>query len=478
MSENENSVENNVETNIETNEQAAPVIPMMEPIIKPVIVPVLQEPVVVPALQDSEPKDDKKSKGSRKAKKEKNKREGKSGESRGLLVPILASFLIASVIFSGFQTVYIFGLTTGKYGVMSYTRDEDMAKDAPKTEKPSAKPKETVDVNNLPDPEFSLEQAASVTDPNKKTLSIPEIVDTVSPATVSIFIMSPMDSKPDTAISSGSGFIITKDGYVVTNAHVVDSVLTNSSYYVVVDIPGHDHMIKADIIGTDVQTDIAVIKLEEAEDYPTVILGDSETLRVGELVVAIGNPLGTLQGTVTAGVVSATDREMNNNGYSMELLQTDASINQGNSGGPLINSFGEVIGVTNAKMGSAEGLGFAIPISSVKFIIESIINYGQVIGRTYLGISVSTITDDAYYGAKGGVYVAELAEPGPGTRAGFKVGDRIISVDGVEITQSNDIIEVRDQHKVGDIVVFVIERDGETMELELTIGDSSEANES
>lgn len=470
---------NETENNLENVTQTTPEIPMMEPIIKPLIVPTPQEPVVVPVnVQGDAPKDEKKSRKARKEKKEKNKQKKSSGESKGLLVPILASFLIASVIFSGFQTIYIFGLTTGKYGTMTYTRDQDMEKETPKKTTTATKPKETVDVNNLPDPEFSLEQAASVNDPNKKTLSIPEIVEKVSPATVSIFIMSPGNGSTDTAVSSGSGFIITEDGYIVTNAHVVDSVLTNKTYHVAVDIPGHEEMIDASIVGTDVQTDIAIIKLDEAGKYPTVILGDSGTLRVGELVVAIGNPLGTLQGTVTAGVVSAVDREMNNNGYSMMLLQTDASINQGNSGGPLINSFGEVIGVTNAKMGSAEGLGFAIPISSVKFVIESIINYGQVVGRTFLGISVSIIKDDAYYGAKGGVYVAELTDPGPGTRAGLKIGDRIISVDGVEIYQSNDIIEVRDQHKVGDIVVFVIERDGETLEIELTIGDSSEANES
>ena len=358
---------------------------------------------------------------------------------------------------------------------MSYTRKDN---EAIESNISSAPIKEKADTSNLPAPEFSLEQAASVTDPNKPTLSIPEIVDKVSPATVSIFIMGSVEGQADMPISSGSGFIITDDGYIVTNAHVIDSVYENNKLHVTVDIPGHDKNIDATIIGKDIQTDIAVLKLNEDGPYPVVVLGDSDTIQVGELVVAIGNPLGTLQGTVTAGVVSAVDREMNNNGYGMELLQTDASINQGNSGGPLINSFGEVIGVTNAKMGSAEGLGFAIPITSVKFVIESIINYGQVIGRTYLGISVRTVEDNAYHGAKGGVYVAEIADGGPGSKAGFQLGDRIISMDGVEINKSNDIIDVRDSHNVGDVVTFVVERDDKTVEIELTIGDSSEANES
>lgn len=409
-----------------------------------------------------------------KEKKAKKEKKTKSSEPKSAIVPILASFLAASVIFSTVQSIYIYGLTTGQYGIMSYTRNEN--KDEP-AEKLSNK-EDTSSANKLPAPEFSLEQAASIYDPNKQTLSIPEIVDLVSPATVSIFIINSVKGQVETTVSSGSGFIITEDGYIVTNAHVVDAVLSDENLRVTVDIPGYSKPINATIIGTDIQTDIAVIKLDEEGSYPTVVLGDSDTLVVGELVVAIGNPLGTLQGTVTAGVVSALDRQMNNNGYNLELLQTDASVNQGNSGGPLINSFGEVIGVTNAKMGSAEGLGFAIPISSVTFVIESIINYGQVIGRTYLGISVRQITENSYYGAEPGVFIAELDEGGPGEKAGMKIGDNIISIDGVEINVSNDIIDVRNQHKVGDVVVFVVERDGKTVEIELTIGDSSEANES
>ena len=253
----------------------------------------------------------------------------------------------------------------------------------------------------------------------------------------------------------------------------MDAVVADDTMSIKIMVPGFDDLIDAQIVGTDEQTDIAVVKLMDEADYPTVTLGDSDVLQVGELAVAIGNPLGTLDGTVTVGVVSALERRMNNNGYTMKLIQTDASINEGNSGGPLINSFGEVIGVTNAKMSSAEGLGFAIPISNVRTVIESLINYGYVANRPYLGITVNYVVDNIYYGAVGGIYVAEIAPGGPGDQAGVRLGDRIVSFDGVEIEQSSDIIDIRDSHSVGDEVPIVVERDGRNVELTLTIGDSS-----
>ena len=274
-------------------------------------------------------------------------------------------------------------------------------------------------------------------------------------------------------MASGSGFIISEDGYIVTNAHVIDTVLSDESLYVKIMVPGYEEEIAADIVGSDERTDIAVLKLREDHVYNAVTLGDSDLLRAGELAVAIGNPLGTLEGTVTVGVISATGREMNNNGYMMELIQTDASINSGNSGGPLINSFGEVIGVTNAKMSSAEGLGFAIPITPIKSVIESLINYGYVVNRPYLGITVTDISEGEYNGAVPGIYVADLDAGGPGADAGLEVGDRLITMDGVEITESNDIIGVRDSHAVGDIIEVVVDRNGEELSLELTIGDGN-----
>ena len=388
----------------------------------------------------------------------------------GYLVQILAKITLSCVLFSALQTVYIIRLASGEVGNMTYTQSERrtvIEDESEETDQTSASP--------IADPEFSLEHAASVTDPNKTTLSTTEIVQQVSPAVVSIYVMEHVGNTTS-PLFSGSGFIISSEGYVVTNEHVVNEVSEGVDYDIIVGVPGYDIPIDAQIVGSDVETDIAVLKLEEQEDpYSYVTLGDSGMLQVGELVVAIGNPLGRLEGTVTVGVVSALDRQINNNGYTLDLLQTDASINSGNSGGPLINSFGEVIGVTNAKISSGEGLGFAIPISDVTDEIQSIINYGYVANRPYIGISVGNVASNAYYGAVEGVYIAEVDAGSPAEEAGLREGDMIISVDGVAITRSEDILDVRDQHVPGDEMIIVIERNGRQMELTLVIGDSNDA---
>lgn len=379
---------------------------------------------------------------------------------------VISIMLVCSMGFSAFQTIYIYKLNTGKAGINSYETVKDVEEIS-----------ETTKLNSTAEraePWFSLEEASSVSDSNKQKLSTVEIVNVVSPATVSIYIKGNVNGVERT-VSSGSGFIITEDGYIVTNAHVVDSV-SESHHNAYVSVPGINQEIPAKVIGTDKQTDIAVIKLQTSGKYPCVTLGDSDSLQKGEMVVAIGNALGTLDGTVTVGVVSSLNREFSNNGYSLKVIQTDAAINEGNSGGPLINSFGEVIGITNAKMvtTSAEGLGFAIPVSSVKGIIESIINYGVVNNRPFLGISVTQVDQNAYFGAEEGVFVAEFIKGGPGEQAGFKIGDKILTMDGVEIKVSGDIIDVRDSHKVGDSVKVVVLRDGKEVELTLTIGDSAD----
>ena len=381
---------------------------------------------------------------------------------------ILLCALLVSIIFSAMQTLYIFALTTGAKGNMTYERNI-----VPSETNGDAEPVSPAQMDHpFADPNFSLEEAASVYDPNKATLSTMEIAELVGPATVAVYIYGE-DNGVEIALASGSGFIISEDGYIVTNAHVIDTVLSDESLYVKIMVPGYEEEIAADIVGSDERTDIAVLKLREDHVYNAVTLGDSDLLRAGELAVAIGNPLGTLEGTVTVGVISATGREMNNNGYMMELIQTDASINSGNSGGPLINSFGEVIGVTNAKMSSAEGLGFAIPITPIKSVIESLINYGYVVNRPYLGVTVTDISEGEYNGAVPGIYVADLDAGGPGADAGLEVGDRLITMDGVEITESNDIIGVRDSHAVGDTIEVVVDRNGEELSLELTIGDGN-----
>ena len=394
---------------------------------------------------------------------------------------IMAVLLLACVMFSGFQTLYIFRMNSGLEGTLTYKNYYNKQIEE-RTEEEYVDPIEAIEnsknaaATELPDPWFSLEDAASV---NKKKLSTVEIVKLVSPATVSLSVVGVDDGK-ETKLGSGTGFIITEDGYIVTNQHVV--VLADravSTYYVTVILPDEKQPVRAKVIGSDAQTDIAVLKVDTERKLPCVTLGNSDNLQAGELAVAIGNAMGTLDDTVTVGVISAPSREINRNGYYVDIIQTDAAINPGNSGGPLINSFGEVIGITNAKIisSTSENLGFAIRINSVKKIIEDIINYGKVVGRPYLGVSVTYVSDDAYFGAQGGVYVAQMVPGGPAEKAGLKIGDIILKLDGVEIKETGDIIKVRDSHKVGDVIEAVIIRDGKEMTRTIEIGDSADANE-
>lgn len=391
---------------------------------------------------------------------------------------LMAVLLLACVIFSGYQTLYIFRMNTGLEGILTYNNFYNQQIE---TDPSYVDPIEAIGSNmnaepsELPEPWFSIEDAASV---NKKRLTTVDIVKLVSPATVSLSVVGIDDGK-ETKIGSGTGFIITEDGYIVTNQHVV--VLADravSTYYVTVILPDEKQSVRAKVVGSDAQTDIAVLKVDTDRKLPHVTLGDSDNLQAGELAVAIGNAMGTLDDTVTVGVISAPSREINRNGYYVDIIQTDAAINPGNSGGPLINSFGEVIGIINAKIVSStsENLGFAIRINSVKKIIEDIINYGKVVGRPYLGVSVTYVSADAYFGAKDGVYVAKMVPGGPAEKAGLKIGDIIVTLDGVEIKETGDIIKVRDSHKVGDVIEAVIIRDGKELTRNIVIGDSADAN--
>lgn len=397
-------------------------------------------------------------------------------KSLRFIIIALSLILLACAIFSGFQSFYIFRLNNGQEGIFSYTETQKKTDSDPTSAIESLIDSDNPATDELPEPWFALEDAASVTDPNKTKMSVVDIVKEVSPATVPISVIS-VDDEKETKIGSGTGFIITSDGYIVTNQHVVELAdKTVSTYYVVVVLPGNDEFVRAEIVGADEQTDIAVLKVDTDKELPCVTLGDSDTLQSGELAVTIGNSMGNFDDSVTVGVISAPKRQITRNGYLVDVIQTDAAINPGNSGGPLINSFAEVVGITNAKIvnSTTENLSFAIPVNSVKSIIESLINYGKVINRPYLGITVKYVADESYYGARGGVYIAEIVENGPADKAGIEVGDRIISMDGVEIVETGDIIKVRDAHEVGDAIDVVVERDGRQITLTLVIGDSAD----
>lgn len=276
------------------------------------------------------------------------------------------------------------------------------------------------------------------------------------------------------AAAAGSGFILTTDGYIVTNYHVVEggSDIKVTTY--------DDKTYDATLVGYDDSNDIAVLKVD-ADNLMPVVLGDSDQMNVGDSVVAIGNPLGELTFSLTSGSVSALNRKITINNTAMELIQTDTAINSGNSGGALFNSHGEVIGITNAKYSSSgsstsasiENIGFAIPINSVSDIITSIINNGYI-EKPYIGISCYTLSNDYRNSSSGngaqGVVVQDVEKDGPAEEAGIKSGDVITEVDGEKITSTSDLTSQFAGHKEGDVVTLSVYRDGKTLKIDVTLG--------
>lgn len=266
------------------------------------------------------------------------------------------------------------------------------------------------------------------------------------------------------SVGAGSGVILTSDGYIVTNNHVV----SGATQYTVRTRNGDTY--NAALVGTDAQTDLAVLKVEATGLTPAT-LGDSDKLTVGETAVAIGNPLGELGGTVTDGIISALAREVTVEDQTMTLLQTNAAINPGNSGGGLFNSAGELIGIVNAKSTGTdvEGLGFAIPINTAKPVIEDLIQNGFVQGRVTSGLEMVDLTDlqnALQYGVlQTGIYVLN-----PGTNTdGFQSGDLLLSIDGQEITSMSDYNAVLEGQSVGDRLTTVILRGSRQMTLTMTL---------
>lgn len=289
-------------------------------------------------------------------------------------------------------------------------------------------------------------------------IDLADMVEGISPSVVEVFTETKQVSswfQEYVTEGAGSGVVLTENGYIVTNHHVIDGAstvkvrLNNGQTY------------PAAVTGKDAKTDLAVLKID-AEGLTAAELADSSQTRVGDFVIAIGNPLGELGGTVTEGIVSALDREITIDGQTMTLLQTSAAVNPGNSGGGLFDLNGELIGVVNAKSSGEdlEGLAFAIPANTVKEITQELIQYGYVPGRPQLGISVAQITRpgtgrQTYYSTPG-VYITQSS-----TDNGLKAGDRIIQIDGTAISTAADVSTVLDRHGVGDVVKVVVSRSGQ-----------------
>lgn len=270
---------------------------------------------------------------------------------------------------------------------------------------------------------------------------------------------------------AGSGVIISSDGFIVTNNHVIEN-----SNKITVTLK-NDKAYEAKLIGRDNETDLAVLKID-ATGLTPVVYGDSDDLKVGDLAVVIGNPLGSLGGTVTSGIVSALDRSITIDGKNMTLLQTDASINPGNSGGGMFNQNGELVGIIVAKSAGSdvEGLGFAIPVNKVKTIAQELADYGYVRGRIDTGLTFVDLTsmkNAIYYGVRSlGIYIKSV-DSDLAKKAGFESGDMMYYVGEKKIDSASDLTSAFDGYQVGDKVKITVIRDNKMKDLTLTLGEKT-----
>ncbi len=307
---------------------------------------------------------------------------------------------------------------------------------------------------------------------NKEPGTYKQVADAVAPSVVEITTESIVTDSffwggNYVTSGAGSGVIISADGLIITNNHVVSGANTIT----VRTTDGTDYTAK--VLGTDSESDIAVIKID-ADNLPFALLGDSDSLDVGEEVVAVGNPLGNLGGTITNGIISALSREVDIDGTTMTLIQTNAEVNPGNSGGGLFNMYGELIGIVNAKSTtsssgvSVEGIGFAIPINTAKKVSDELVNYGYVRGRVMIGIGIVDVTntyDAMYYRVNSlGVYITSSQFTDD-----LKAGDRIVAIDGQEVTYSSDIKAALVGCEVGDTITIKVVRDGKYIDVDVTL---------
>ena len=316
------------------------------------------------------------------------------------------------------------------------------------------------------------------------SLTTEQVADMVSPSVVVITTEQVVYSQwswygqSQVESGAGSGVIISSDGYILTCAHVVDGAST-----ITVTIDDKDYT--ATLVGEDTTSDVAVIKIDATGLTPATV-GDSDSLKVGQSVMAVGNPLGELGGTVTGGMISALNRSVTIQGTSstntMSLIQMDASVSPGNSGGGLFNMNGELIGIVNAKSSSsdAEGLGFAIPINDAIKVAQELLENGYVTGRPYLGITYLGVEDAQTAAQLGvnayGVYVVEVVKGGPAERAGLQSGDRIVSIDGTEIASKDDLGTLMQKHAAGDSLAITIARGGQMQTINVTLGEKNASN--
>lgn len=304
--------------------------------------------------------------------------------------------------------------------------------------------------------------------PEGDALSLQEIYRECHPSVVAI-----RTSKGKLGGSLGTGIIMTADGYLITNAHVLDGAKS-----VTVTLLSDESEHEARLVGTDSVSDLAVLKIE-AQDLKPAVFGQSDALQVGDDVIAIGNPLGTeLNGTMTNGIVSAINRNVIFGGHSMTLIQTNAAINEGNSGGPLINAYGQVVGITNMKAFTTgvEGICFAIPTSVIQPVVDALIADGQVNGRASIGIVIGALDAAAaeYYDLPEGLYVESVAEGSDAEKQGIQRGDIVTAVNGQAVTTTHEVNAIKETLSVGDTMTLTVYRDGETFDVTVTLMDTND----
>ena len=370
------------------------------------------------------------------------------GFGKSVFIPFISGILGASLVMG-----VCFGVPTIKQNLLSGTH---------------------ISLNTSSNTYDNTDNQLDVTDYSNTSIAVAE---KALPSVVGIKVTYQISSifGNSTGEATGSGIIISDDGYIVTNNHVVSS--ESSSYYAIQEATGisvklynDDTSYEAKIIGTDEYTDLAVLKIEKTGLTPAT-LGDSTKVKVGEFVMAVGNPLG-MDYSVTTGVVSAIERDVVADGKSYSVIQTDAAINTGNSGGALVNSVGEVIGINTLKLAGngIEGVGFAIPISSTTSIISQLIEHKEVI-RPFIGIAGSAIDsyDAQRYNLPQGVYVDEVTKDSPAEKAGIKKSDIITKIEGKEVTTVDQLNRIKYNYNVGDKVKLTIIRGTEELEVEVTL---------
>lgn len=322
---------------------------------------------------------------------------------------------------------------------------------------------------NIPTVELESDFTLRLEAPGEQELTLNELYDACAPSIVAIY--GYVDGQ--TGYYWGSGVVLSEDGLILTNTHVINNCdraavkLADNSEY------------EAKLVGADTISDIAILKIE-ASGLTAAHFGESSGLKTGDAVAAIGNPLGeTFRMTMTNGIISAIDRGISYKGHDMTVLQTNTAINEGNSGGALFNMYGQVIGITNMKMisyySSIEGIGFAIPSATASSVVDSLLKYGEVKGRPSIGITVGAIPDVAReeYGLPEGLYVSAVAENSDAARQGMKPGDVITEVNYQHVTTTDEVNAIKNTLEVGDLMIFTVWRDGETMEFEVMLMDNN-----